>query len=609
VTSPPSPAADLDNIASDDEATQLTQFYAGHASTPPRDNRASDQHEHDEADATISTAPSNTAAVSDEDQYLLDYLVLWPHVNPKPLAPDSPASFDWHSTRAGEKVTVRTTQPSGGIGVAHHAAMVLGYYTPSWDPTEPDELRVLLLKQHHPSPAGLHAFPTASATASENVVDAAARGFQDSCGIELSAKARSHLALNHWHLLRESHVDASSWILWSPSLEVICDICDSDFLVDTVWLPLVQAFTRDDGLGPSHGNDWLAWPCDDGTLLSPLYQMFGEPPFDHVFGDQRLPLSGTHVGIEALLPAETPPLRYDTEQFFRLRGALLLAKCAVSTAAVVPPDRPAHADGSLKDDGKGSARVSRTAEFKSDPDSSHTTAEADLADLLGNFSEEQMVALESPNSWLRRGNAEQASGTAKVAHPGGVISSNKVAATAAFLRRKGSGAGAGAEPSPRPDFLQYQSWYDTGCDGHRAWDVTACGDECQGCNQCVDKQIDKYERLTAAASSSTSSGASGASSPPLATIVTSLSQAEFDALVPSIGPQGTPLPPQFVARKAGTIHCDVLGAALFVHGDCWPIKAALKSFGFRFNAALKQWEAPFNADGLRGSVWISRVLF
>jgi hypothetical protein len=55
-----------------------------------------------------------------------------------------------------------------------------------------------------------------------------------------------------------------------------------------------------------------------------------------------------------------------------------------------------------------------------------------------------MVALESPNSWLRRGNAEQASGTAKVAHPGGVISSNKTAATAAFLRRRGSGAGAGA---------------------------------------------------------------------------------------------------------------------------------------------------------------------
>ena len=82
----------------------------------------------------------------------------------------------------------------------------------------------------------------------------------------------------------------------------------------------------------------------------------------------------------------------------------------------------------------------------------------------------------------------------------------------------------------------------------------------------------------------------------MATPVTTLSQAEFDALVPSIGPQGVPLPPQFVARKAGPIHCDVLGAALFVHGDCWPIKAALKSFGFRFNAALKQWEAPFALD-------------
>lgn len=83
---------------------------------------------------------------------------------------------------------------------------------------------------------------------------------------------------------------------------------------------------------------------------------------------------------------------------------------------------------------------------------------------------------------------------------------------------------------------------------------------------------------------------------PLATVVTSLSQAEFNALVPSIGAHGTPLPPQFVARKAGTINCDVLGAALFVRGDCWPIKAALKAFGFRFNASLKQWEAPFALD-------------
>jgi hypothetical protein len=45
-----------------------------------------------------------------------------------------------------------------------------------------------------------------------------------------------------------------------------------------VWLPLVQVFACDDGLGPSHGNDWLAWPCDDGSLLSPLYQLFGDPP-------------------------------------------------------------------------------------------------------------------------------------------------------------------------------------------------------------------------------------------------------------------------------------------------------------------------------------------
>ena len=542
-------------------------------------------------------------------------------MSPTPLTPDDPASFDWHSTRAGEKVTVHTTHRPGGIGVAHHAAMVLGYYTPSWDPTEPDELRVLLLKQHHPAPAGLHAFPTASATASESVIDAAVRGFQDACGIILPATARSHLQFNHWLLLRESHIDATSWILWTPPLEVLCDICACDFLVDTVWLPLVQVFACDDGLGPSHGNDWLAWPCDDGSLLSPLYQLFGDPPCDHVFGVQQLPLSSTHVGIEALLPEDTPPLRYETEQFFRLRGALLLAKCAVSTAAVVPPDQAGHAsarqvssraavfeaDDNLKDDGKGPACAPRTAEFKPDSDTTATTADVDLADLLSDLSEEQMVALESPNSWLRRSNAEQASGSAKVAHPGGAISSNKAAATAAFRRRKGLGAGAGAEPNPRPDFLQYlEPGFDTTCD-----------DDCQGCNQCVDKQIDFYERLTAAASSSASPGASGASTPPtieplspapadldgighaevpMATPVTTLSQAEFDALVPSIGAHGTPLPPQFVARKAGAISCDVLGAALFVRGDCWPIKAALKAFGFRFNAALKQWEAPFALD-------------
>jgi hypothetical protein len=451
-------------------------------------------------------------------------------VNLSPLAPDSPTSFDWHPIRAGEKVTVRTAQPSGGIGIAHPAAMVLGYYTPSWDLNEPDELRVRLVKQHHPSPACVHAFPTASATASENVVNAAVRGFQDACGIELSARARDHLALNHWHLLRETHDEASSWILWTPSLEVICDICDSDFLVDTVWLPLDQASAPDDGLVPPHGNDWLAWPCDDGALLSPLYQVFGEYPFDHVFGDQRLPLPSTHVGIEALLPADTLPLRYNTEQFFRLRGALLLAKCAVSTAAVFLPDRPVHIDGSM-------------------------TVEADLTDLLGDFSEVQMVALESPNSWLRRGNAEQASGTAKVAHPGGVISSNKTAATAAFLRRRGSGAGAGAGPSASSP-------------------PTA---------EPLSPTPADLDRI-------------GHAEVPMATPATTLSQAEFDALVPSIGPQGIPLPTQFVARKAGPIHCDVLGAALFVHGDCWPIKAALKSFGFRFNAALKQWEAPFALD-------------
>jgi hypothetical protein len=108
-----------------------------------------------------------------------------------------------------------------------------------------------------------------------------------------------------------------------------------------------------------------------------------------------------------LLPEDAPPLRHDTEQFFRLRGALLLAKCAVSTAAVTPPDQPVHADGSMM-------------------------VEADLADLLGDLSEVQMVALESPNAWLRRGERERASGGSKIAHPGGAISSNKAEATAAF---------------------------------------------------------------------------------------------------------------------------------------------------------------------------------
>jgi hypothetical protein len=115
-----------------------------------------------------------------------------------------------------------------------------------------------------------------------------------------------------------------------------------------VWLPLEQAFAPDDGLGPPHGNDWLAWPCDDGALLSPLYEVFGERPFDQVFGDRCLPLASTHVGIEALLPVDAPPLRHDTEQFFRRRGALLLAKCAVSTAAVTPPGQPAHADDIIR---------------------------------------------------------------------------------------------------------------------------------------------------------------------------------------------------------------------------------------------------------------------
>ena len=51
--------------------------------------------------------------------------------------------------------------------------MVLGYYTPSCEPGEPDELRVLLLKRCGGQSPCIHAFPTGSAAVSENVVDAA----------------------------------------------------------------------------------------------------------------------------------------------------------------------------------------------------------------------------------------------------------------------------------------------------------------------------------------------------------------------------------------------------------------------------------------------------
>ena len=183
-----------------------------------------------------SDVGTDLETVSAEDQYLRDYLVLWPHVNLIPLAPSGPTSFDWHHTRSGEEITVYTDQQPRGIGFGHPAAMVLGYYTPSCEPGEPDELRVLLLKRCGDRSPCIHAFPTGSAAVSENVVDAAARGFQDAIGIELSAKARAHLALNHWHLLRETHIDATSWVLWTPSLDVICDICDSDFLACNAWV-------------------------------------------------------------------------------------------------------------------------------------------------------------------------------------------------------------------------------------------------------------------------------------------------------------------------------------------------------------------------------------
>ena len=475
-----------------------------------------------------SDVGTDLETVSAEDQYLRDYLVLWPYVNLSPLAPSDPTSFDWHHTRSGEEITVYTDQQPRGIGFGHPAAMVLGYYTPSCEPGEPDELRVLLLKRCGDQSPCIHAFPTGSAAVSENVVDAATRGFQDAIGIELSAKARAHLALNHWHLLRETHVDATSWVLWTPSLDVICDICDSDFLVETVWLPLRGPFSPDDGLGPPHGDDWLAWPCDDGSLLSPLYEVFGEPPFDYVFGDRCLPLASAHVGIEALLPVDTPPLRHDTEQFFRRRGALLLAKCAVSTATATLPDRPAQTDVLM-------------------------TAEADLAVVLGDLSEAQMVELESPNSWLRRGERERAAGGSRTAHPGGTISSNKAEATEAFFRRKGrplpSGNGAAGSASAPP---------------------APAGEPC----------ATVVVAPTAPA--------------PATPITTTLSQAEFDALVPASGPHGVPLPPQFASRTPDAIHCDVLGSALHVHGDCWPIRHALSAFGFGYNDDLELWDAPFS---------------
>ena len=42
------------------------------------------------------------------------------------------------------------------------------------------------------------------------------------------------------------------------------------------------------------------------------------------------------------------------------------------------------------------------------------------------------------NEWLRQGQAEQAGTAPRIAHPGGAISSNKEAATAKFMARKGA---------------------------------------------------------------------------------------------------------------------------------------------------------------------------
>jgi len=47
------------------------------------------------------------------------------------------------------------------------------------------------------------------------------------------------------------------------------------------------------------------------------------------------------------------------------------------------------------------------------------------------------------NDWLRKGEAEKALGAPKEAHPGGTSSSNKEAATAAFMARKKSGPMSG----------------------------------------------------------------------------------------------------------------------------------------------------------------------
>ena len=131
------------------------------------------------------------------------------------LAHEDPTSFAWHHTRDNETVDVRADQQPDRISDPHTTAMVIGYFTPSCSPSEPDELRVLLVKQHSLSPAAVYAFPSGNVAAAENIVDAATRGFQDACGVTLSPAAKAHLALNHWRLLRLSPdlLDAHSWIL------------------------------------------------------------------------------------------------------------------------------------------------------------------------------------------------------------------------------------------------------------------------------------------------------------------------------------------------------------------------------------------------------------
>jgi hypothetical protein len=181
--------------------------------------------------------------------------------------------------------------------------------------------------------------------------------------------------------------------------------------------------------------------------------------------------------------------------------------------------------------------------------------EADLADCLSELSEAQVVALESPNDWLRRGEHDRTSSNAKIAHPGGTISSNKAEATAKFYLHtgcplpSGNGAAGGARVLPVP-----------------------AGEPC---------------------SPMAISPAAPAPATPATPGVSTISQAEFDALVPSSAPHGVPLPPQFASRMPDAIHCDVLGGALHVHGDCWPIRHTLDSFGFRYNDELELWEAPF----------------